>query len=208
MVWILLILIAVSAGLHIRAEYKGIPQQVYLFKPLTMAFVISLALVHPLNTSQTYRILIVLGLLFSLAGDVFLMLPKDSFLQGLVSFLIAHLFYIAAFCQGSQFTEFMSYLPFIAYGGVMYKILYPSLGKFKIPVVVYMLVIVSMGCSALSHWIPLHNLPSFLGFIGSVLFIASDSILAVNKFKEPFHHAQFWILLTYFSAQALIALSV
>src|SRR5690606_41962032 len=102
-VWLPL-LTAVSACLAILGKYRGPGPLVYLFKPLTTVLILLLALLASPPVTPAYQWLIVLGLLFSLAGDVFLMLPRDRFVAGLVSFLIAHLFYIAAFAQQADGT--------------------------------------------------------------------------------------------------------
>ena len=96
-----LVAIIISAALAIWGEYRGSRWQVYVFKPLTTLFVIWLAFVQPLdpvvNYNWLYKWLIVIGLVFCLGGDIFLMLPERFFIAGLVSFLLGHLFYIAAF---------------------------------------------------------------------------------------------------------------
>src|ERR1043165_6191429 len=90
----------ISAVLTIRAEYRGPRIQFYVFKPLTVVLIILVALQAKHETGAQYKSLVVGGLLCSLAGDVFLMWPRDRFVAGLVSFLVAHLFYIAAFAAG------------------------------------------------------------------------------------------------------------
>ena len=80
-----------SAALHIRAEHYGPRYHVYLFKPLTMAFILLMAVRAGWPDLSRYKVAILAGLVCSLAGDVFLMLPSDRFIAGLVSFLLAHL---------------------------------------------------------------------------------------------------------------------
>src|SRR5512147_2406717 len=93
----ILLATAVACALHLRAAYRGPRWQVYLFKPLTTTLLFGLAAALPPAHGSAYRLAILVGLVFSLAGDVFLMLPRDRFLAGLASFLAAHLAYIAAF---------------------------------------------------------------------------------------------------------------
>lgn len=204
----LTIMAGVSAALHILAEYRGPRRNVYIFKPLTMLLIIGIALSAP---SSLYKHLIVAGLLFSLAGDIFLMLPKDRFIPGLVSFLIAHLFYIAAFSFDGALLARPS-LPaaigLLLYGGLMLRLLLPTLGKMKLPVVVYMLVILLMVWQATNRCLNMWTTASLLAFAGACLFAASDSVLALNRFRRSFRSAQFLVLTTYFTAQWLIALSV
>jgi uncharacterized membrane protein YhhN len=207
MLVVLTILAVVSAALHIRAEYGGARSGVYVFKPLTVAFIIAIAL---WSQSSVYKYLIVAGLLFSLAGDIFLMLPSDRFIAGLASFLIAHLFYIAAFTidGATHRPSFPAAIALLAYGAMMLRLLFPFLGRMKAPIIIYMLVILLMVWQAANRFMSLGTTPSLLALAGACLFAASDSLLALNRFRRPFRSAQFLILTTYYSAQWLIALSV
>jgi uncharacterized membrane protein YhhN len=78
----------------------------------------------------------------------------------------------------------------------------------KLPVVIYMLVILLMAWQALSRWMGTGQAGSAPAFCGALLFTASDSVLALNRFRGRIRHAQFYILSTYFTAQWLIALSI
>jgi len=124
-------------------------------------------------------------------------------------FLAAHLFYIAAFSyEGGRAFSAWQAIPFLIYGSLMLRILLPSLGKMKLPVMLYMLVILIMGWRALSRMLETQAEGSALALLGALMFIASDSILALDWFKGHFHSAPFLILSTYFIAQWLIALSI
>jgi uncharacterized membrane protein YhhN len=205
---VLTILAAVSAALHISAEYRGPRRNVYIFKPLTVSFITLIALQ---SEASLYKNLIVAGLLFSLAGDIFLMLPSDRFIAGLFSFLIAHLFYIAAFTlDGARRFSVVAALLLLTYGGVMLGLLFPHLGKMKAPVMVYMLVILLMVWQAWNRWLggSGDGAGSLPALAGASLFAASDSALALNRFRRPFKSARLLILTTYFVAQWLFALSV
>jgi uncharacterized membrane protein YhhN len=206
----LTLLAIISAALHIRAESFGPKRHVYLFKPLTMVWIILIALLSKSQVSAFYKYMIVAGLLCSLVGDIFLMLPADRFVPGLLSFLVAHLFYIAAFASGGVHfrTALWCATAFLIYGSLMLRALFPHLGRMKLAVVIYMLVILVMAGLALSRWVGTGQAGSALAFCGALLFTVSDSTLAVNRFKGGINHAQFYILSTYFAAQWLIALSV
>ncbi|MCI0393780.1 MAG: lysoplasmalogenase [Chloroflexi bacterium] len=202
-------LILASAGLHLRAEYRGLRRHVYLFKPLTTGLILLLALLTADPPSPFYKLAIVASLAFSLAGDIFLMLPADRFLAGLVSFLLAHLGYIAAFADPAGFyLSPWGLLPFLLYGGFIYRLLWPRLGSMKLPALVYMVAIVVMAWQALGQWVQTGQSRALLAFVGALLFVASDSVLALNRFRKPIPHAQAIIMSTYFAAQWLIALSV
>lgn len=205
---ILTALVFGSAILTIHAAYNGPRRNVYLFKPLSTALIILMALQTKFPTSSFYRWTIVAGLLFSLIGDIFLMLPENRFIQGLLAFLIAHLFYITAFTfEGGRVLSVWGAIPFLIYGTFMLWLLWPDLGKMRFPVTAYMLVILLMGWQALMRWTATGQKGSGLALVGALLFIASDSILAVDRFKGRLRGAHFYILSTYFMAQWLIAVS-
>ena len=206
---ILTLLAILSASLHIRAEYYGPRYHVYLFKPLTMVFILLMAVQARQPGASFYKVAIIAGLVCSLAGDVFLMLPSDRFVAGLVSFLIAHLFYIAAVTSGTGFGfSWRLLIPCVIYGLSMFSILAPYLGKMKLPVLVYMVVILVMAWQAWERWRQTGQSGALLAFLGAVLFVISDSALAVNRFRGSYKSAQALTLSTYFAAQWLIARSV
>lgn len=205
---VLSVLTFISAFLTIRAVNQNLRLALYVFKPLTVAFIILIALQAKYPVSPFYRRAIIIGLLFSLVGDIFLMLPRDSFVQGLISFLVAHLFYIAAFAHESGWAfSLWSAIPLLIYGLLMYGMVSPYLGSLRVPVMLYMLVILTMGCVALSRWMMAAQEGSSLAASGALFFIASDSLLAVDRFRGRFRNSQLLILSTYFIAQWLIALS-
>jgi uncharacterized membrane protein YhhN len=205
--YILMLLVIVSAFIHIRAEYRGPRQQIYMFKPLTMVFILLIAFLGQ-AASPFYKYMIITGLLFSLAGDIFLMLPTDRFVAGLVAFLLAHLFYIAAFASEISALIWWPLIPFVIYGIVIYIILASSLGKLKVPVLIYVVVILIMAWLAWERWIKTGQDGALLASIGAVLFIISDTILALDRFRGTFKLARASNLITYFAAQLLIAGSI
>ncbi len=205
--YILILFVIVSAFIHIRAEYRGPRQHIYIFKPLTMVFILLIAILGQ-AASPFYKYMIIIGLLSSLAGDVFLMLPPDRFVAGLVAFLIAHLFYIAAFVSEISSLIWWPSIPFVIYGIVIYAILAPSLGKLKLPVLIYILVILVMAWLAWERWSQTGQSGALLASLGAVLFIISDTILAIDRFRGAFKLSRALNLTTYFAAQLLIAGSI
>ena len=183
--------------------------RVYLFKPLTTSLIIAMAALWPGQTGRRYRGLIVLGLVFSLAGDVFLMLPGDRFVQGLVSFLVAHLCYIAAFASsaGARWTPRL-FVPYLLYDLVFMALLWPGLGPLAAPVTVYAAVLVGMGWQAAERWAVFRSGPALGAAVGGALFVLSDSVIAINRFVAPFRASRLIIMTTYIAAQWLIARSV
>lgn len=205
-------LILAAAVLAIRADYRGPRWQHYLGKPLATTLIFLLALSRTPDAARTYPLAILVGLLCSLAGDIFLMLPGDRFIAGLVSFLLAHIAYIIAFANApdSRFTlvSSLTLLPLILYGGAIFGQLTPHLGSLRLPVFVYLLVIVAMAWCAVDRWRVAQTAPAGLAALGALLFVISDSTLARNRFIGHFKLAQMLVLGTYFTAQWLMALSV
>jgi uncharacterized membrane protein YhhN len=200
-------LVLASALLTIRAEYRGPRLHVYVFKPLTVALVILVASQTKHATAAQYKSLIIAGLVCSLVGDVFLMLPRDRFVAGLVSFLVAHVFYVIAFASGAWRPCVWAGVALVVYGALMLGLLWKGLGKLKAAVVVYVCVILLMAWAALSRTQTTVDGGGALAAVGALLFVASDSALAWDRFRGEFKSAQTVVLATYFAAQWLIALS-
>lgn len=206
---LLSLLAAICGALHIRAEYRGPRWQTYVFKPATTSLILAVALVAPGPVPACYRALVAAGLACSLAGDVFLMLPADRFLPGLASFLLAHLLYIGAFSAAEGFRlSPAALLPFAVAAAVLLRALWPHLGRLRLAVAAYALVIAAMGWRALAQWIAATETWALCALLGAALFLVSDAALALNRFRGAFASAQLLVLGTYYPAQWLIALSV
>jgi uncharacterized membrane protein YhhN len=199
----------VSGILAIAGQYTGPPWIVYVFKPLTTILIIVIALLSGADAPPTYKIAILVGLAFSLAGDVFLMLPSDQFIPGLVSFLIAQICYIIAFTSGRGFSfGWASFILVVIYGALAYSLLAPHLGKMRLPVIAYIIVILMMAWQAWERWSALGERGALLAFFGAVLFVLSDTFLALNRFRGEFAAARALTLSTYYAAQWLITSSL
>ncbi|HTO99952.1 MAG TPA: lysoplasmalogenase [Anaerolineales bacterium] len=201
-----------SAGLAIAGHYLRPPRPVliYIFKPLTTILIILVALLSGAFPADAYARAVVLGLNFSLAGDVFLMLPHERFMQGLVAFLLAHICYIVAFHGGAAARGFAwVLLGLLAFGAAVLAYLWKGVPpRMRIPVLIYMTAILLMASLAVGRALGQPSAKTLSAALGALLFVASDSLLAINRFRRPFHPAQAFILGVYFAAQYLIALSV
>ena len=199
------------AFLAIRAHYleESRHWQVYAFKPLATLLILALALILT-PARPEYQWAIAAGLLFSTAGDIFLMLPRDRFVAGLASFLVAHLCYVWAFSIGVPFgTSPLLWLPYVAAGGGVLVLVWPGLKPaLRAPVAVYVAVIVAMADQAAGRWHALGGGIALAAAIGAGFFVASDAVLAIDRFRRHFRAARAVTLATYWTAQLLIALSV
>ncbi|WP_312131293.1 lysoplasmalogenase family protein [Diaphorobacter nitroreducens] len=185
-----------------------------LFKPLTMAIAIVYVANHAYPMSATGRFglnrscwLLLGALLGSLAGDVFLMLSEHLFIPGLVSFLLAHLCYIALFKQGVGWFGHRGALGgTLALGIGMYAFLWQGglPAALRVPVAVYVVVIALMAAQAWGRHAALRERSSLAVALGACCFMLSDSLLATNRFVQPLPLSQLWVLATYYAAQVLI----
>ena len=141
-----------------------------------------------------------------MAGDVFLML-SGFFIPGLLSFLVAHLFYIALFKQGvAWFPSRTALLTTLLFAAAMYAFLWANglPAALRLPVAAYVGVIALMAAQAIGRATVLRDKASVAVAVGAAFFMASDSLLATNKFAFPIPMAQLWVLGTYYTAQILI----
>jgi uncharacterized membrane protein YhhN len=195
----------------IAGFYKTeIPYLEYFFKP-TLMISLSIYLYHQSDGLKRGRTdyFIIAAILFSLLGDVLLML-EDKFILGLGSFLIAHISYIYAFLADNKGLVFSkkdrlgAALLIVASGIGFIFYLAPHLGSLKIPVIAYAATILTMLLTTLNRWKNVSAGSFQWVFVGALLFVSSDGLIAVNKFANPFPLAGFLIMLTYGIGQYLI----
>lgn len=180
-----------------------------LLKPMPMAVAMLFVAIRARKSRAAGRkdALLLAALLFSLGGDVFLMLPGDYFIPGLASFLVAHLFYIVLFRQDAPwFASRTGLLAVLGFGGTMYAILWSHLPNAVLAGAVgaYVTVISLMVSQAIGRARFLAHRDARWVAAGTCIFMASDSLIAVNKFLTPIPLESLWILITYFAAQFLI----
>jgi uncharacterized membrane protein YhhN len=207
----LYLFIVVCVG-EILSEIIALPYLHQVCKPLIMTTLGVYYFYH----AEFRSTVVWLAIFFSLAGDILLMFETGQpnfFILGLSAFLIAHVFYILAYRQhqdesaenslkGIQQIRFS--FPIVLAGTGLIVVLYPSLGPLKIPVVVYALVLIVMVLNSVFRHGRTSSESFWLVLMGSILFMLSDSLLAINKFFKPVTAAGFWIMGTYIVAQFLI----
>ncbi len=187
----------------------------YISKPLLMPVLALFLLSRGIRSPQRMQLWILAALFFSWAGDVLLLFQEripDFFLFGLSAFLLAHVFYIIFFhrlrvMEGIR-SKIILLLPVALYYAGLIIWLTPWLGDMKLPVQIYGIVISFMLMLALHLLYSRNQRAGYLMVTGAVLFVISDSVLAINKFYQPFAHAGLVIMLTYGMAQLLIVKGV
>ena len=202
---------AVSALLAIAAEWEERRHPAfYLLKPLTTVLILAAALSLAPASGAGYRQWVVIALALSMLGDICLMFEGDGwFMGGLGSFLLAHVGFIVAFLKGVSLAwpPAWTLLPLV-YGLGLCAWLLPRAGALRIPVALYCLVLLGMTLAAALRLQTLGGQPAVLAVAGALLFVVSDSALALRKFAGPYRGAQALILSTYWASIGLIAGSV
>jgi uncharacterized membrane protein YhhN len=203
------------AILYLVIEILDVHEGRLLVKPLICLILLGY-LANKTRLTGNFNKLIFAGLLCSLLGDVALIFAGKGgtvFLIGLGSFLMAHLFYSAAFFRDYRYDPqapkiFGHIMLFIMAALTIgfYVWIRPYLNDMRLPVMAYMVIISLMAILAAYRYKRV-NLASFwLIVAGAVFFIISDSILAINMFVEPVLRSGIWIMSTYMIAQYLITM--
>lgn len=207
--WTLLTVAAVFAVADWVAVTREHKPTEYVCKPATLVLLIGVALaLDPADDAQ--RAWFTAALVLSLAGDVFLMLPRDAFVPGLASFLLGHVAYIV----GLRLEEDGGGLVALAVAAIPVGIVTAMVGgrvldalrtaqqdKLRTPVVAYMAVISTMVVCAVATG-------DVRAAVGAGLFYVSDALIAWNRFVEPLSYARPAIMSTYHLAQAGLILSL
>ncbi|MGJ8592412.1 MAG: lysoplasmalogenase [Aquaticitalea sp.] len=192
---------------------ESVSQFHYITKP---AIVISLIVFFWKGrhaVSKFIRFLTVMALLFSLLGDVLLMFDEHSstnFILGLLAFLVAHIMYILVFLKHRNPSKNANGFGIILliYALVLFYFLKNGLGEMLMPVLVYMTVILTMSITAFLRKGKVTKISYHFVFLGAVLFMISDSILALDKFHAAIPFSSILIMLTYAMAQYFIVLGI
>lgn len=183
----------------------GQPWLAVVFKPLTTVLIILYAWSRGHDEPRLRR-WVIGGLVLSLVGDVALLWPKEGFLPGLVSFLLAHLCYLVAFTRRERLAARGA--PFVAYAVVAAGVLtwlWPGVPPaLRLPVLLYVLALASMAAQAAVLWRQGSPRGGVLA-VGGALFLLSDALLATNRFAVPLPLSNLWILASYWAAQWCIA---
>lgn len=203
------------ASIYLLAEIFGFAQFRFALKPCLL---IPLIIGVWFYVEKYYRTYLVLALIFSWLGDVLLLFVEQNqlyFLLGLGAFFMAHVFYIVLFrcIISSDFNAkptniVLLLIAVLLYDFVLTSVLWVHLGDLKYPVLLYSIVLSGMLFTALIASKQLNNPSKILLIIGAILFVISDSLLAINKFYLPFQAASIMIMISYIAAQYFIVSAI
>ncbi|OFY68127.1 MAG: hypothetical protein A2V64_07800 [Bacteroidetes bacterium RBG_13_43_22] len=180
----------------------------FIFKALIIPWLIIILILNVKPLMNRLNLLVIAGLLFSWAGDMVL---QFTFIPGLILFLMTHVMYLTVFIitpgKNVIFTK-RSYLLIIVliYGALLVYLLYGDLGDMRLPVLVYAIIILAMLAAAINRLEKVNRPSYWLVLAGAILFVISDSAIAINKFSWDFNYSSVVIMLTYIAAQYLITI--
>ena len=188
----------------------------YSFKPFILIWIGGYFLMHAKNIDKKVVQLAVFAFVFSWLGDMLLMFGEKGlvfFILGFASFLVVQIVYVFLFLRTinlsgkKPFLKKKPYLliAYIAYGLIFYTVLYNQLDAvLRVAVFVYMVALLSMSSMALNRFGNGHPISFSYIFIGSLLFVLSDTMIALNKFLVAIPYEGVLIMTTYICAQYLI----
>ena len=205
---VFLVFILVSV-LEIVGVLFKIPMLVLIFKPLILLSLIALYAVSVSKRNEIY----ILALIFSFFGDVFLIFDGELFfIVGLVSFLISHLIFIKIVVNRLQKSTVSSVVfsvaPFLILLLFLIFFLKPYLNELLFPVIIYGITISIFGMVSLLDYLNTKTKKALFMFIGAIIFICSDGLLAINKFYSANAIFAVLVMITYIIAQYFICKSM
>lgn len=193
-------------------DYRFFSKPLILIGLILYFFLITKPIASTLLTKS-----ILAALIFSWIGDVLLMW-SDLFVFGLGSFLMAHVCYIIGFkvaqknpekIESVNFLKLFAFnLPIYLIAAFLYYLVHTNLGSLKIPVIVYILVIVSMLSTARERFGKVSSSSFWQVFVGGSLFFISDGIIAISRFYQNFPESGILIMGTYAVGQLLIVMGI
>ncbi len=211
----LISVVGVFAGILLHTKWLD-----YLCKPLIMISIGGYFLRNSKNIDKKTVSFALIAFIFSLLGDTFLMFTDEQlniFMLGLSSFLVAQIAYILLFLRTVNISGKQPFIRenpawligFLVFGGFIYFLLFNQLDTIlKIAVFVYMMALLGMSAMALNRYKAVNSTSFNLVFVGSVLFVISDTLIALDKFLSPIPNDRLLVMSTYIAAQFLIMMGI
>jgi uncharacterized membrane protein YhhN len=202
-----------ALAVEIFANLTGNRQLQYFSKPSLMLILLAYFGLSTRKLALPLKYPVIFALVFSWLGDVLLLVDKQTksfFIYGLTAFLVAHICYIFYFLKirpankPEKLPNPLIFAAVAAYSLSLFALLAPNVKNLLIPVGVYALAISTMLAASLAAFDFGKQNFGKICVAGSLLFIVSDSILAINRFAAPFDYAPVFVMLTYALAQFLI----
>ena len=203
---LLVVALTLSALDWVAVAYRLRPME-YVCKPAAaVAFLLTALTLDPVDDGA--RTWLVVALAFCVAGDIFLMLPRDAFLPGLSSFAVAQILFTVSFTlREPTATRALIGLVAVSVGASVLArrfvgALRRSGAEKTVPaILVYVTVISAMVVSAVASGAP-------VAIVGAVLFMLSDSLIAEERFVRSRPWQRLTIIVTYHLALAGLVLGL
>lgn len=211
--YFLIMLIALAAVFAVRewGAYSGNLAVKYIFTPLVTSVITGFAVLSMIDEGMSaYRVLVLSALVFSIIADTMLMVVEVNLLQqGIVYFMMAHVMYIAAFSLEYEFRGWNAAIAvlLVMLLAMFYRGIRNTVGKLKIPILIYAAVLCTMLFFALSYIGHEITRREMLVISGAILFVVSDFLLAYLSFIRPHKQESVIVWAVYAPAQLLLALS-
>ena len=209
-----LILYIIIGAVNVTGHLLDMPDMIRYSKPMLMPALIFFIYHHSQGHVTKRAMLLVLALVFSWLGDLALMKEGEEiyFLIGLGAFMLAQLTYTYIYFNATfEKLEFqlMPLLPILTFTIFLLAfVLKNAPTEMQIPIVVYAICITAMACMARLRMELTSNVSFQWVMLGSLLFVISDSAIAVDKFYQPVPYDEVVIMSTYVAAQALIVIGI
>jgi len=198
------------------AAVPWFPQAVFLIKPL----LVPVLLIHYILISTKAERFMLRALFFCWVGDIFMMFSDNDkmFLAGMLSFLSAHVLFILSFRRriwrdthhGRPGLTLMIMAVVAGVAAYAAYLIFPGAGALQVPILIYVLVIVSMFFNAIRRRGRSSHESFMLLSIGAALFMISDAILGLNRFylNSALPYNWIWVMTTYLLAMFLLVAGV
>ena len=209
-----LILYIVIGAINVLGHLFDQPDMVRFSKPMLMPALIFFIYHQARGHVTKLTMLVVLALIFSWLGDLALMKDRDGlyFLLGLGAFLLAQLTYTYVYYKSTfekpQF-QLMPLLPILTFTIFLLAFVVRNAPTdMQIPIVVYAICITAMASMARLRMGLTSNFSFQWVMMGSLLFVISDSAIAIDKFYRPIPYDSVVIMSTYIAAQVIIVIGI
>ena len=223
--YIFLILFFLAAFANVFGEYKENNTIKLCSKPLLMPFLILFYIFGIIEATNLTQVdwLIVVALIGGWIGDVFLLFVQNDksekenkkwFLVGMIAFLVNQILYIVSFFLSISDIASFNTWAFFLLGPALIMLIYmvprpiKNAAEMKIPLLAYMLIILTMHIAAVLRLAEFQGLPFIFVYIGSISFIYSDASIAVNQWDKKIRKFGVISMATYILAQFFIVLGV
>ena len=182
-----------------------------LSKSLIMPLLMLVVSISFFKTKYKPLKIFLVAMLFSWIGDMLLVKGDEEvyFMAGLGSFFLAQIAYGVSFIQSKEenfnkqliYRAPISIILLVLVVIVIFIYLKPGMGSLQLPVALYMMAILFMSAMAMNREGKVNRSSFWWVFVGAILFMLSDTLIAINKFDHILYRVEFFVMLTYMAAQ-------